>query len=381
MALNFDPSVYLQIQQQNDQRREADRKFPLEALSMFGQQIGANRDKNLAAQRQATIDQLLQQKTGMELQAHQSKYGIPIDPGVMTPVGTGQIARSSMMPGGQGQVGSGGSLVEKFNTWRSGGMKKEGAQPEFMGALGEDERKVFYEGSNPSIKTVSYQAKDYIDSKGRTRIGKWNPQTGMLERSETDEYAPQAARGETAGNLRKEFIDRPEVKDYQTVATQVKSMDSLLSQAKSGNAQSKNFLDQALISIFNKINDPGSVIRESEYARTPEGLALSNRIQGSLEKIRAGGAGLTDADRADLVVASKIIANERGGTYNQTRSGYVNLAQQMTLDPQLITATMPEFSPYSFQAAQPGTSPTPTFQDPGKEARYQQWKASQSGGQ
>lgn len=208
--------------------------------------------------------------------------------------------------------------------------------------------------------SVSFQKAEYLDAKGRARVGRFNPQSGMIEKSEMDPMAPQTARGETAGNLRKEFIDRPETKDFQNINTQVKSMDSLLNRALSGDINGKNFLDQSLITIFNKINDPSSVVRESEYARTPEGLALANRLQGSLEKISQGGAGLTDQDRTDLVSAAKIIANSRGSTYSQTRGGYVNLAQQMSLDPSLITATMPEFTPYQINSAtrtNPGQSP------------------------
>ena len=71
-------------------------------------------------------------------------------------------------------------------------------------------------------------------------------------------------RGERldAGKLRIEFLNRPEVKDYVTTNTQVKSMDKLLSSGLAGNNENKVALDQALISMFNKLTDPQSVVRE-----------------------------------------------------------------------------------------------------------------------
>lgn len=375
MPLRFDPSSYFQAYSQGQENEQADRDRFFNSLSGISQGLLQHRQMDAAAKRQAVLDQYLRDKEDRDKRQFESDYGTPIDPNISIAEPTGQVAKSSMMPGGQGKVGRGMPLVEAFNQWRAGGMKKESARPEFMPALGKDERKIFQESMNPNTRSLSYQAKEYLDEKGRARIGRFNPSTGFIEKSPMDEYAPQTARGETAGNLRKEFIDRPEVKDYQLINTQVKSMDSLFTRATQGDLQSKNFLDQALISIFNKINDPSSVIRESEYARTPEGLALANRIQGSISKLAEGGAGLTDLDRRDLVTAAKIIANERGGTYSQTRSGYVNLAQQMSLDPSLITATMPEFSPYQLQPIE--NSPAQTGWDAAKEQRYQQWKASQ----
>lgn len=95
--------------------------------------------------------------------------------------------------------------------------------------------------------------------------------------------------------LRKEFYDSPEVKTYQEVSRQHSVMQEAMKEAKTG----ENFVavDQALITILNKMMDPSSVVRESEYARTPGDLALMNRIKGAYQKIKTGGAGLTMEDR------------------------------------------------------------------------------------
>jgi hypothetical protein len=352
MTLNFQP-----YQPPPDERQQR-LQMLLEGIGGISQGLG-----NYQKQRQAGLDSqqlrdLQMAKEARETKEFQMNWGsqAPLQRANYNPE-TGSIA--PVTP----QAGARPNLIEGFEAYRKQNPRTQQVAAQFglpqgytPGLKHFDAYSKIQDSSNP--KPVSYQAKEYIDNQGKTRIGKFNPQTGMIEKTSSDEYAPQTARGETAGNLRKEFIDRPEVKDYQLVNTQVKSMDSLFQSAMTGDMRSKNFLDQGLISIFNKINDPGSVIRESEYARTPEGASLVNRLQGSLEKLSAGGTGLTDQDRQDLVIAAKVIANERGNTYQQTRGGYMNLANQMNFDPSLITATMPEFSPYTFENTNQVNAPT-----------------------
>lgn len=168
---------------------------------------------------------------------------------------------------------------------------------------------------------------------------------GIIARPSTDP--------KVASDLRQEFINRPEVKDFMTVNSQINSMDALLKSALAGNMENKTALDQGLIAMFNKLTDPNSVVRESEYARTPENLPVVNRISGAIQKLQAGGAGLTDEDRTALVVGAKIIGNERGNAYQRTRQGYGGLTEKYNLDPSMVTSTLPEFSPYKIDQSTP----------------------------
>ena len=135
--------------------------------------------------------------------------------------------------------------------------------------------------------------------------------------------------------IREEFLNRPEVKEYTNISTQVNAMDSLLESNK--NSPNKVAIDQALISMYNKLTDPNSVVRESEYARTGKNLPLFHRIEGLILKVEEGGAGLTDNDRNAIVDGAKIIADARGETYNQTLKEYVDLSGEYGIDESLIT--------------------------------------------
>jgi len=153
-------------------------------------------------------------------------------------------------------------------------------------------------------------------------------------------------------DLRKEFIGRPEVKEFITIDTQVKSMDSLLNKALTGGKQNQLALDQALITMFNKLTDPQSVVRESEYARTPENLPFMNRLTGAIEKLQKGGAGITNQDRQALVLGAKIIANERGKVFNTTLDDYSEIASQTGLDSGIATRKMDRFKEYEIPLVQ-----------------------------
>jgi hypothetical protein len=152
-----------------------------------------------------------------------------------------------------------------------------------------------------------------------------------------------------ANQLRKEFIDRPEIKDYMLIKNKAGTMDALLNDALSGNQENKVALDQGLITLFNKITDPTSVVRESEYARTPANLPIVNRFNGAFAKLQTGGAGLTDDDRKALVWGAKIMANQAGTMFNERASQYSDIAMSYGVDPQLVIAGVGEYKPYSKQ--------------------------------
>lgn len=176
--------------------------------------------------------------------------------------------------------------------------------------------------------------------------------------------------------LRQEFINRPEVKDYITVAPNIRAMDSLLNNALKGDIKNAVGLDQGLITMFNKLTDPQSVVRESEYARTPSNLPFVNQFNGALQKIASGGAGMTNDDRKALLQGAKIIANERGKQYQSAMDQYKGTAADYGLDERLITRDMPNFKEWDTKIDSVGSSEIPKF-DADKEARYQAWKAKQ----
>lgn len=143
----------------------------------------------------------------------------------------------------------------------------------------------------------------------------------------------QAKDLQTAGDLRKELIANPLVKEFQSISDYANRIDSILSTSLgSKDNKSKAISDQTLVTMFNKMLDPNSVVRESEYARTPEGISALSRLQGFVEKINKGGAGITDKERKDIGTTSKQLLDSTGNLYNQQLSRYEDLASTYKVD-------------------------------------------------
>jgi len=82
----------------------------------------------------------------------------------------------------------------------------------------------------------------------------------------------------------------------------------------------KNGGSQAVLVTFQKILDPTSVVRESEYARTTEGQSLLNRLEGYTTRLAQGGTTLTDREMAGMVdTAKQFSASMKAHTQGQRR--------------------------------------------------------------
>jgi len=134
---------------------------------------------------------------------------------------------------------------------------------------------------------------------------------------------------------RKKYIPRAEriyddyakgIEDYTATKTKTSQMDSLYQAFLDDPSGSKTFLDQGLITVYNKILDPTSVVRESEYNRTPENLSLVNRMQGTYDQLLSGGAGLTGEDRKAAVDAAHLLMDGAERSYNETIDNAVRRA-------------------------------------------------------
>lgn len=168
-----------------------------------------------------------------------------------------------------------------------------------------------------------------------------------------------------ASSLRKEFQAIPVVEDFQIIREQVGVMDDLINSIKiDDNTKDSNALalDQSLITTFNKITDPTSVVRESEYERTPSNLSLANRFSGAFEKLSKGGAGLTKKDREALVFGAKVIADSRGSRYNEILSSYKTIADASGVKPEMVIEGFGEYKPYGVVAGKASGSKEPQYE-------------------
>ena len=90
--------------------------------------------------------------------------------------------------------------------------------------------------------------------------------------------------------------------------------------------------DMALVFSFMKMLDPGSVVRESEYAQAVDTGSLYDKLRATAEKIKSGQK-LTPEMRQNFVKSASKFAESSMKTAKKVRSDYDSLAKRRGLDP------------------------------------------------
>lgn len=138
----------------------------------------------------------------------------------------------------------------------------------------------------------------------------------------------------------------------------VNEMVGAIELVKAGKA---NWGDQAIITAFNKVTDPISVVRESEYMRSFIGQSLLDRMSGYIDKVTKGGSGLSEKEREDAIVVAREIANR----YTEGLQGYRTFVSALAEKSQLADPTLIDKQP---QQQNQGATPPPTAAPTGRGA-------------
>jgi hypothetical protein len=109
-------------------------------------------------------------------------------------------------------------------------------------------------------------------------------------------------------------------------------------------AGDKNGGSQAVLVTFQKILDPPSVVRESEYARSAQGISFLGRIEGHFDRLRAGGAGVPADELEAMVVTARQFLKGMEGYNTGVRDRITRAAKGYDLDPAFIFDDVTEAS-------------------------------------
>lgn len=296
--LQFNPGSYLQaLQYRDSQNQRPDPRTVTEPLMQGLQLMLQNKQLNQQTERQAMLDKFMQTKETREQQESEANFGRPIDPNQMYGEPTGQMGRSSMMPGGQGPVAQSGNLRQAFEKWRSGAMKGP-AEPEFVGALPKDDRKIFLERENP--KPISEE--DLALKRARAEY---------LSRPPKENFNQE-------NNLRSQFLSQS--RDFiDTAASYQRMVDSSRSPSAAG--------DLALIFNYMKMLDPGSTVREGEFANAQNSGSVPQVIAAQYNKVISGER-LNDSMRQDFMGRATDLYRGQLSRHKQREVEFQNLATQ-----------------------------------------------------
>ena len=172
------------------------------------------------------------------------------------------------------------------------------------------------------------------------------------EKLKADKEKRGTASFSEISSMRKEFSGIPAIKNYNEIKRQVGNVTNTYNAYKSGKLKA-NAADQTMVTTLNKILDPTSVVRESEFARTAAGQSLLARIEGYANKMTKGGGGLTDAEREDLYNAMMEMYRANEEEANAYIQSYTDLANRYGINPADI---MPRQYYQSSQPASTGSS-------------------------
>lgn len=143
-----------------------------------------------------------------------------------------------------------------------------------------------------------------------------------------EEKAKRQAR-EDATTLRKEFNALPEVKSFSEAQTSFRKIESAAKDASAAG-------DLALIFAYMKVLDPGSTVREGEFANAQNAAGVPQQVI-NLYNRAASGERLNPAQRQDFLTSSRRLFDAQRMAYTEQRGRYRTLAERSGVNPDDVT--------------------------------------------
>lgn len=205
------------------------------------------------------------------------------------------------------------------------------------------------EGYNPEQdftlrKGSSGPRKLSSDQKAAQDLQRDVQRTRMLEQIKNEVNAPKELQEQMQKNTdaafdrADKFAADPTVKSNAEIKRQYSIMESALASMEDNLKAGKSIStqDQTIVTTFNKILDPGSVVREGEFARTAEGQSLLSRLQGKLQQVVQGGSGSTPDVLREAAMMAREFVTRSNQSFQKKVESEVQKARIAKLDPRLI---------------------------------------------
>ena len=125
------------------------------------------------------------------------------------------------------------------------------------------------------------------------------------------------------------------VKPHTTVLDSSQNVSGLINNALAQKRPLTNVEQQAVITMFNHITDPESVVREGEYNRMAQGMGLYQNVQNLVPKIMAGSV-ITPQMAKQIGDAATLLATASKEKIQARVSNVERIAKQRGLDPSNI---------------------------------------------
>lgn len=228
------------------------------------------------------------------------------------------------------------SSVDYFNKYVK--LRQAGVEPEIANERAKE--MTGYTGKDFVSAGFEEQTKRELESKliksdlstQKELLGLQKTQAEIESAKKTSAYTKDQLKDATT--LRKEFDTNKAVKNFNILQRSVAGLRQAADISLTGKGRIAS--DQALAVLFQKMLDPDSVVRESEYARTPEGAAMLSKVRAYLPKLQKGGLALINEDRQAIVEMGERLLEEGVKVYNRQYDRFDNIAKSYGTDPKLI---------------------------------------------
>ena len=137
---------------------------------------------------------------------------------------------------------------------------------------------------------------------------------------------------DSASDLRKEWIGMPAVKAFEAQSAAMARLEAAATDPSAAG-------DMAMLYGYMKLLDPGSVVRETEFATAAASGSLPEQIQGYATKL-LNGQRLTPEQRADFLNRAKMIYQGAETEYDEIRNQYIGIAERNKLP---VDDAVPDF--------------------------------------
>jgi hypothetical protein len=167
----------------------------------------------------------------------------------------------------------------------------------------------------------------------------WNPTTMQFEVAASNPKSPNETltpyqRFQATQDIQKNL--QRYTQGAREVQRQYSVMEEAYSRLARGEAKDLNATSQTIITTFNKILDPSSVVRETEYARSPEGQSLIDSLYGKLAAISQGGPGLTPDSLREFVDLARVFVQNAQTSIAEAQQLAAKNAEAFGLDSSLL---------------------------------------------
>jgi len=150
---------------------------------------------------------------------------------------------------------------------------------------------------------------------------------------------PIEAPGQKFSNvteIRKEFNNRPEVKTFRDVSTQYEKIKKAAEVPSAAG-------DLSLIFGYMKMLDPGSTVREGEFANAQNAGGVDDQLRNMYNKARSGER-LNDKQRADFINQANNLFLSHQTAFEKAKGEYSDIADIYKIDKNLIFGKQPTAS-------------------------------------